>query len=118
MILGFVHYTHIICHEWPSCDKGGKGKKAEQVVNFVIFLSGTDANTYADKSMNIFQGRICTDCCIRMLRKLGSWGGDQVVPVFERKGCDNKETVFETVADVITEHVKQWIFVSKKYYQR
>ena len=83
------------------------------------FLSGTDANTYADKSMNIFpQGRICTDCCIRMLRKLGSWGGDQVVPVFERKGCDNKETVFETVADVITEHVKQWIFVSKKYYQR
>ena len=54
MILGFVHFTHIICHEWPSCDKGGKGKKAEQVVNFVIFLSGTDANTYADKSMNIF----------------------------------------------------------------
>ena len=35
------------------------------------------------------------------------------MPVFERKGCDNKETVFETVADVITEHVKQWIFVSK-----
>ena len=40
------------------------------------------------------------------------------MPVFERKGCENKETVFETVADVITEHVKLWIFVSKKYYQR
>ena len=98
--------------------KVAKAKKPSRWSTFV-FLSGTDANTYADKSMNIFsQGRTCTDCCIRMLRKLGSWGGDQVLPVFERKGCDNKETVFETVADVITEHVKQWIFVSKKYHQR
>ena len=40
------------------------------------------------------------------------------MPVFERKGCDNKETVFEAVADVIREHVKLWIFVSKKYHQR
>lgn len=53
MILGFVHYTHIICHEWPSCDKGGKGKKLSRWSTF-CFLSGTDANTYADKSMNIF----------------------------------------------------------------
>ena len=94
MILDFVHFTHIICHEWPSCDKGGKGKKAEQVVNFVIFYPG-QMPTHMQINRWIFfpQGRICTDCCIRMLRKLGIWGGDQVMPVFERKGCKNEETV-------------------------